>query len=164
MTTSDKLAAGALVISICAAVVSGLTWHEAHNQLLLSMKPTISFMTDDNLDDGAIGISITYSGPGPAVIKSVSYFMDKKPIGDVEKVADLTDLDIHEVEYEEGDTIGIGETQWLFKYHRRLNAKPKKAEDDFIDKLDNHLAARVEFCPVIKGECGKRCSTKGWCE
>jgi hypothetical protein len=73
------------------------------------MKPSVNFTNEDDIDEGAVGISIDNAGPGPAKIKSVTYFIDKKPVGDVEKATDFANLDdVHFLELDEGDTLGVG--------------------------------------------------------
>ena len=133
------------------------------------MKPSVDFMIADDPDDLPVGISLQNAGPGPARIKSVLYFVDRKPVGDVEKATDFETFkgDVHFTEFDEGDTLGVEATQWLLKYVPKPHAKQKDKEDevdDFLDVIDHHLAVQVEFCPVMTGECGKRCSTKGWCD
>jgi hypothetical protein len=156
----------AIAISLVALCFSALQWHEAHSELLLSMKPSVNFTNEDDIDEGAVGISIDNAGPGPAKIKSVTYFIDKKPVGDVEKATDFTNVDdVHFLELDEGDTLGVGAKDWLLKYSKKPHGKKDQQQlDDFLDVLDHHLAVQVEFCPVLNGECGKKCSTKGWCE
>jgi hypothetical protein len=146
---------------------TGLLWREAHGQLLLSMKPSINFTSEDDIDEGAVGIAIENSGPGPAKIKSINYFVGRVPVGDVTKAADFADLgpNVHYLEWEEGDTLAVGEKQWLLKYSKKPRTKQQQQElDEFTDLIDRKLAVQVEFCPVLPGECTKKCSQKGWCQ
>jgi hypothetical protein len=61
-----------LLISIVALVFTGLQWRESHNQLLLSMKPSVDFDIETDSDDLPVGVSIGSAGPGPPIIKSVT--------------------------------------------------------------------------------------------
>jgi hypothetical protein len=132
------------------------------------MKPSVNFMNQNDSDELPVGISIENAGPGPAQIKSISYFVDKKPVGDVDKAIEQTGLEeIQFLELEEGDTLAVGgKEQWLLKMSKKPHGKEEQKElDHFIDVISHHLAIEVEFCPVVSGgNCGKKCSTKGWCQ
>jgi hypothetical protein len=158
----------ALLVSILALILTGLQWWKAHSQLLLSMKPTVDFTMSTDEDDPPVGMSIENAGPGPARIKSITYFVDRKEVGDVGKALEFGNLpdveDIHTLDFDDGDTLAVGGTVWLVKYmkmaHRRKDAREPDALATFIEQ---HLAVEVEFCPVLSDNCYKRCSTKGWC-
>jgi len=154
-----------IVMSLAAALFTGLQWREAHNQLALSMKPSIDFDTEDDPDDPPIGIAIANSGPGPAVIKSVSYYVDRKPVKDAEEAAQNGKLDVDDLsafEFDEGDTLAVGEKEWLFRY--RKTSKPDQAQAErYADFVGEHLAIEAEFCSVL-GDCWIKCSTRGRCQ
>jgi len=167
MSTSSALSVVAILISLIAVCFTGLQWREAHAQLLLSMRPSVNLPTEDDINEGTVGIALDNSGPGPAKIKSINYFIDKKLVGDVNKAVDFANLgsDIHFLAWEEDSTLGVGEKLWLLKWSKRPRTKKDRQElDEFVDLIDHRLAVQVEFCPVLSGECSKRCSTKGWCE
>ncbi len=166
MATPKTLSVVAILISLGALLFSALQWHDAHSQLLLSMKPSVNFMNQNDPDEFPVGISIDNAGPGPAKIKSVTYFIDKKPVGDVDRATEFADLeDIQFLELEEGETLAAGGKEWLLKMSKRPHSKEEQKElDNFIDVISHHLAVEVEFCPVISGDCGKKCSTKDWCQ
>jgi len=86
MFLSKSLPWIAVGISLVALVFTGLQWRESHNQLLLSLKPSVDFELLDDPDDLPVGIDIQNSGPGPAVIKSIIYYDDKKLVGDIDKL------------------------------------------------------------------------------
>ena len=169
MSLSTGLSVAAVAISLLSAAFSYLQWREAHSQLLLSMRPSVDFTVSDDAADPPVGVSIENAGPGPATIKSIAYFVDKKPVGDVVKAMEFGHFkspeNIHTFQFEEGDTLAVGATEWLFKYGSTV--KSKKSADDIYalgSFIDEHLAVEVEFCPVIPGNCSKRCSTVGWCK
>jgi hypothetical protein len=167
MSTSEVLSVVALTTSLATVCFVGLQWREAHTQLLLSMKPSVNFTSEDDIDEGAVGVALENAGPGPAKIKSITYFIDRKPVGDVTKAADFADLgaNVHYLEWEDGDTLGVGEKQWLLKCSKKPRTKQDQQElDEFTDLIDHKLAVQVEFCPVLPGECSKKCSQKGWCD
>lgn len=156
----------ALVLSFAAVCFSGLQWREAHSQLLLSMKPSITLSTDADPDELPVGISVENAGPGPATIKSVTYFVDRKLTKNLEQVIDLADLsEVHYTDLDPGDTLAVGEKEWILKYATkpRTKAEEKKLEE-LSASIDQHVAVRIEFCPVLPGECGKKCSKEGWCD
>jgi hypothetical protein len=123
-------------------------------------------MIEDDPDVPPFGIRIENAGPGPARIKSVNWFVDRKPVGDVEKAVDIEKLvNVNFVEFDENDTLGVGAKEQLLEFsHKTRGSHDDKDLDKFIDILDSHLAVEVEFCPVLGSECSKKCSTKGWCE
>lgn len=157
-------------LSVIAALISlGTLWFvarqqsDSHNQLLLSMKPSVDFYTELDTDDLPVGIRIDNSGPGPATIKSTTYYVDHKPVGDVgDATAKFPNTRINELE--EGDTLGVGEHFWLLGYSKKPHAKTDEKElNDFVDFIDHHLGVEVESCPVLPGKCSIKCSTKGRC-
>jgi hypothetical protein len=154
-----------IVISLAAALFSGLQWREAHNQLALSMKPAVDFDTEDDPDDLPVGIAITNSGPGPAVIKSITYFVDRKPVKGPEEAAQSGKLDVDELsafEFDEGDTLAVGQKEWLFRYRKTSKPDERQAQR-YSDFVGTHLGIEAEFCSVL-GDCWVKCSTRGRCE
>jgi hypothetical protein len=156
---------GAIVISLAAALFSGLQWREAHNQLALSMKPAVDFDTADDPDDLPVGIAIANAGPGPAVMKSVTFYVDRKPTKDAEEAAQRGKLDVEQLsafEFDEGDTLAVGEKEWLFRY--RKTSKPDEAQAGrYADFVSGRLGIEAEFCSVL-GDCWIKCSTRGRCQ
>ncbi len=154
-----------ILISLAAALFTGLMWRETHNQLALSMKPAVDFDTADDADDPPIGITIANAGPGPAVIKSVSYYVDRKQVKGPEEAAQSGNLDVDELsafEFDEGDTLAVGEKEWLFRY--RKTSKPDELQAQrYADFVGGHLGIEAEFCSVL-GDCWIKCSTRGRCE
>jgi hypothetical protein len=158
----------ALVISSFALAITGLQWRESHNQLLLSMKPSVDFEGAFDPDNLPVGINIQNAGPGPAIIKSITYYVDKKVVGDMDKLMNFTDLSASAIQlYDltEDSTLAVGEQHWLLSYKRKPHGKDEEKElEDFTDLIAHHLAVEAEFCPVLPGKCFTKCSTKGWCK
>ena len=154
-----------IVISLAAALFTGLQWRETHNQLALSMKPAVDFDTADDPDDPPVGIAISNAGPGPAVIKSVEFYVDRKPVKDAEEAAQRGQLDVEQLnafEFDEGDTLAVGQKEWLFRY--RKTSKPDEAQAArYADFVGGRLGIEAEFCSVL-GDCWIKCSTRGRCE
>jgi hypothetical protein len=158
-------AVASITISLAAAAFTGLQWRETHNQLALSMKPAVDFDTADDPDDPPVGIAIANAGPGPAVIKSVSYFVDRKQVKDAEEAARSAKLDIDQLsafEFDEGDTLAVGEKEWLFRYRKTSRPDDRQAAR-YADFVGGHLGIEAEFCSVL-GDCWLKCSTRGRCE
>lgn len=155
-----------ILVSLGALYCTWLQSNDTHKLVMLSMKPSVDFDTEDDPDDPPVGIKIENGGPGPAIIKSVIYYVDRKPVGDVTKMVEVEKLNGDETQYfsfDEGDTLAVGGAHWLISHRKR--GKEDQAElNRFIDCIDNHVAIEVEFCPALDGQCYKKCSTKGWCE
>src|SRR5215469_16115921 len=64
------------LVAGASAVFTGLQWHDARDALMLQTKPHVDFETDSDPDSPPIGIAITNAGPGPALIKSVTFYVD----------------------------------------------------------------------------------------
>jgi len=160
----------AIVVSGIALIFTFLQYRVTRDQLLLSMKPSINFDTEYDPDELPAGIKIDDAGPGPAVIQSVTYYVDKKAIGDdpdkLVAFVNLSDSDnISVMKLEKGDTLAVGENEWLFSYKPKAKGKQEqKYEDRFMDLLDRHIAVEVQFCSVLGTHCDKKCSTDGWCD
>jgi hypothetical protein len=159
----------AIVVSLAAATFSGLQWREAREQNFLSTRPHVDFDTEDDPDEPMVGIAIMNAGPGPALIKSVSFFVDRKPVADADEMGlTYAKLSAAELDYqimEPGDTLAVGEKVWLIDYRKprggNVNQKNKSAFADFIEK---NAAIEIEFCSVIREtECWTKCSDKGRC-
>lgn len=150
----------AVVISLVAVGFSGLQWYEAHEQKSLSVRPSLSFIVEDRKDKPIVGVGLDNGGPGPAVIKSVAYYVDRKAMRDAGEAQDYCKLKVDPDgdDLEEGDALAAGKEQWLFA----RSTKNKRELDQFIDCVDQHLAVEVSYC-ALDGECWKKCSTKGRC-
>jgi hypothetical protein len=72
--------AAAIFISLAAAVFSGLQWLETREQAFLATKPHVDFDIEDDSDEPMVGIAIMNAGPGPASIKAITFYVDRKPV------------------------------------------------------------------------------------
>jgi len=164
-TVSGWLSVASLIVAICAAAFTGLQWQDAHNQLLLSMKPSVDFDTEDDADAPPVGVEITNAGPGPAVIKSLTYYVDRKSVKDWPEAAGYGRLDANEVKtfgFEPGDTLAVNEREWLVKHSKYHGIEDKKDEDTFVNFIDHKVGIELVFCS-IEGECWDKCSAKDRC-
>jgi hypothetical protein len=69
-----------LIVAFTSAGFAGLQWYQAREALVLSMKPHVDFDTEDDPDTPPVGIGVRDAGPGPALIKSVVFYVDHKPV------------------------------------------------------------------------------------
>src|SRR5215467_4583340 len=74
-----------LLISLAAAGFTGMQWYENRGALLLSTKPHVDFDVETDPDEPPVGIAISNAGPGPATIKSVIFYVDRKSVQDAEE-------------------------------------------------------------------------------
>jgi hypothetical protein len=90
---------------------TGLQWWEAHTQLLLAVKPSVDFYTANDPDSPPVGIAISNAGPGPAIVKSVTFYVDRKSVRDAEEAgityANLSQAELDYYELEPEDTLAV---------------------------------------------------------
>jgi hypothetical protein len=158
-----------LLISLAAAGFTGLLWYETRNALLLSTKPHVDFDVEGDPDEPPVGIAISNAGPGPATIKSVIFYVDRKSVKDAEEAGmtygKLSESELGYYELEPGDTLAVGEKVWLISYRKPKGGKinPKNLEK-FADFIDQNLAIQVTFCSAVREDvCWTKCSTKDRC-
>jgi hypothetical protein len=161
--------AAAIFISLAVAVFSGLQWLAMRDQVFLTTKPHVDFDVEDDSDEPMVGIAITNAGPGPATIKAITFYVDRKPVADADDMgrtyAKLPAAELDSQIMEPGDTLAVGEKVWLINYRKprggKVNQATKAAFGDFLDKS---AAIEIEFCSVIREtECWTKCSDKGRC-
>ena len=120
-------------------------------------------------DEPPVGIAITNAGPGPATIKSVTFYVDRKPVQDAEETgttyAHLSESELDYKELEPDDTLAVGETLWLIQYRKPRGGKiNQKNIHHFADFVDQNLAIEVTYCSTVRESlCWTKCSTKGRC-
>jgi hypothetical protein len=162
LARSDKIAIAAVFAAALAAMFSGFQWYEAHEQRVLAFRPTVTFWPETvAVGQPKVGLAITNGGPGLAVIKSLSYYVDRVPVSDSLTVLEYGKLNkdlVYSVDLDDGDILAAGQTIWLFSHA----TNDKHELDRFIDFIDKHLAAQVTYC-AVDGECQTRCSDKGRC-
>lgn len=159
-----------LVVALAAAGFSGMQWHESREQLLLSTRPHVDFDTEDDSDQLPAGIAISNAGPGPAIIRNVTFYVDRKPVRDAEEVwttyAGLGLPELDYLEFEPDDTLAVGEKAWLIQYRKPRGGKiNQKNVEKFADFVDQHLAISITFCSAVREDiCWSKCSDKDRCK
>jgi hypothetical protein len=150
----------ALVVSILAMVFTGLQWWEAHQQKRLQTKPLVAFYIENDTNELKKGLAIDNLGPGPAVIKSIRYFVDRQPVDEQEVLQHVKlnpDSD-HGIALVEGDVLGVGQRVWLIDYRTKNGNEIGRLSD----LLGSRLVAEVHYCS-IGDECWRKCSPSGRC-
>jgi hypothetical protein len=102
------------------------------------MRPSVDFYTEDDSNEPIVGIQIMNGGPGPAIIKKLTYFVDRKMVRDYNEASDFgkfTGDFLRYFEFDDGDTLAVNEKHWLFY----RTTKNKKELDRFNDFLDRNL-------------------------
>jgi hypothetical protein len=174
-TVAGWFSLASLLITFALTVFTWMQWHELHNQWMFSVKPHINFDTEDDPDSPPVGISISNAGPGPAIIKSLTYYVDRKPVRDYSEAMEYGKINSDIVDYfefEADDTLAVGEKDWLTQYRKpraakkagkQQDQKEQKDLDAYLDFIDYHLAVKVHYCTAMEDVCWEKCSTKDRC-
>ena len=163
MDTGKIVSWVALVISILALVISVFQWREAvaqnretAAQNARALMPSVGFFEDVGSGDSDIGIQLTNSGPGVALIKSVKFYVDGRLVRDVDVALANGGFDdglSKGVAFSSEDSMAVGESDWLIDY---------LASDVQLDRLesfmDDRLNIDVEYCSVEGDHCRHKCS------
>lgn len=135
--------------------------------MLLAVKPSVDFYIGDDPDSPPVGIEVENAGPGPAIVKSVKFYVDRKPVQDAEDAgktyAKLTTAELGYTDLEPDDALAVNEKQWLIEFRTpRSGRDVRKDMERFADFIDQNLAVEITFCS-IRGDCWTRCSAKDRC-
>ena len=162
------------IVAVYGAGLSTLVFYDQRNEarslLLLSTKPHVDFQIENDPDQLPVGIAVKNAGPGPADIRSVTFYVDRKPVADAEEAGNtIGKLSLSELDYEifdPDDTLAVGETAWLIRYRKPRGGKiNQKNLEHFADFVDQNLAIEIQFCSTIREDlCWTKCSTKGRCQ
>jgi hypothetical protein len=88
-----SLDVAALGVSLCAATLTGLQWHQASKQRRLQFDTVNGIEVDTDRSGRRLGISIRNVGPGVAFIHSAAFYVDRKLIGNLADAIDEAKLD-----------------------------------------------------------------------
>jgi hypothetical protein len=151
-----------IFISFFAVVFAGLQWWDAHNQLISATKPMVNFAVEEaNLP---LGIVIENGGLGPAIIKSLDYYLDKKRVSDWNEVMRqflITDNSIVQYELEDDYVLSPANKFWAIKYEKSNGPSHEVALVEEL--LDKHIGVKINYCDV-RGNCLAKCSTPHFCD
>jgi hypothetical protein len=119
-----------ILIALAAAGFTGMQLLEARNQLLLSTKPHVDFDTESDPDKPPVGIAINNAGPGPALINSVNFYVDRKPVQDADEAgrtyAKLSASEFDAEIIEPNDTLGVGEKNVAYTIPQTASGKNQR--------------------------------------
>jgi hypothetical protein len=162
------------LVAIYGAALSTVNFfdqrYETRNQLLLSTKPHVDFDINTYPDEPPVGIAIRNAGPGAAIIKSLTSFVDRKTVRNADEVATtyakLSEAEYTYYEFEPNDTMAAQEQEWLIQYRKPRKGKINEQKlEKFADFVDERLAVKVTFCSTIQEDsCWSKCSTKDGCD
>jgi|SRR5208282_1128403 len=95
-------------LSLTAVIFSGLQWIDTHQQKRFSARPLVDFVLENDPDDAAwIGLAIKNNGPAPAILTSITFYVDHKVVADIDGAAEIGKLNpeiIRSEGYKEGDS------------------------------------------------------------
>lgn len=106
-----------LVVSVVAAGFSGAQWYEAREQRLLANRPQIDFSYENDASEAIVGLQLINVGTGPALIKGIKFFVDRKPVKDADEALSYGKLNeqlVGGVDLDDEAIIGASEKVWLF--------------------------------------------------
>jgi hypothetical protein len=150
------------IIAVVALTFPAAQWYESREQRHLAFDATIVIDVDTLLSDHRVGMAIRNIGPGVARLRSVTYYVDRKPADDPDEVLDEAKLDSNRdwgVDMDRGDSMAPGELDWLVDYH----AEKKEDEDLAVDFVEKHLKIAVDYSTGA-GVDKRVCSDVGGCK
>lgn len=158
-----------IAISLMALGFSAGTYHLYRNQVTdderrnaVEGTANVSVLQDESDDQPLNGLQIMNDGPAVARLKSITYYVDRKPVDDVDDVIDFGKLEgVTTFQFNDNDTLAAGGREWLLSMSTK--AKPKELEG-FNDFLEHHVAVEVEVCSDVTGKCQTQCSQENWCK
>jgi len=135
-------------ISVVAATFTGLQWYEARETRRQQFDAVLELESDMELDQNRAGISLRNVGPGVARVRSVSYYMDGKLLGDDPSAAlDQAKLDPNRnmgTTLDQDEPIGPSETIPLVL----IRIKSDEERDRAVKLFEDQLQVRVEYRAV----------------
>jgi hypothetical protein len=146
----------AIVISLYALRISELQLDESRRGTQLQNQASLGFDIDTDTTQRRLGIAVTNAGPGVATIRAVAYFVDRKPIKEMNEALTAAHLDPdvdYGVDFLPGDPIAAGATTWLLDYR----SKKRDERDRASEFIENHLTVAVQYCSA-DGRCKTVCS------
>jgi hypothetical protein len=97
----------------CSRACNGLR----REQAFVATKPNVDFDIENDSDELMVGTAITNAGPGPAAIKAVTCYVDRKPVAEADDMGRAyAKLPAAALDYqimEPGDALAVGERVWL---------------------------------------------------
>lgn len=135
---------------------------EEQHRIAVESTANVSVMQDADDSQPLNGLQIMNDGPAVARLKSITYYVDRKPVDSADDVIDFGKLqDVGTFQFNDNDTLAAGGREWLLSMSTKV--KPKGL-DNFNDFLEHHVAVEVEVCSDVTGKCQTQCSQENWCK
>ena len=158
-TSKDTIA---LIVAMFSLAISGFSLYQTSHHDKISLKPLLNFVEEPDDSDPQVGLLLENEGLGPAIIKSVDIFIDRKPVKDWEQAVNYCKIKNSDAvawtTIEKNEAIKEGKTIALF-YRRTKN---KNGLNSFLDCLDEHLEVLISYCS-FDDECWKKCFNLDHC-
>jgi hypothetical protein len=149
------------IIALIAAASSAAQWVVMMEQKRLAFDATIEIDVNTLLRERRVGMAIRNVGPGLAILRSVTYYVDGNAVDDPDDILAQAKLDSDRDfgwNMDRGNSMAPGETDWLVDYH----AARKEDQDRAIDFVEKHLQIGVDYSTAA-GVNKQTCSTAGGC-
>jgi hypothetical protein len=151
----------ALVVSGTSAVFADLGWRNSTETIKLANVAKVDFDVDPYSDDPQVGIAIRSSGHGSATVERIVYFVDGRPVKDLDAALAAANLDPDANRgwsVDPGYEMGPGEVIWLLDYH----AADDEATGRLVDFIQHRVQVKVNYCSV-RQECEVSCFPSSSC-
>jgi len=138
--------------------------NDTQAQFKTSLRPLVTFDTENDPDGKSFGLAIANRGTGPAVIRSLTYYVDRVPFAVLKDAIAAGHVKSGETEYltfDGGDVLGVGDREWLV-FRRKKSGGDKAEAERFEDFLANRFAVGVSYCSLAE-ECFTICSKPSRC-
>jgi hypothetical protein len=138
-----------IVVLVSGDAVALPTWDGHARSTKYFQQPTLVFDTEDDPDEYPMGLMVENEGGGPAIIKTVTYYVRKEEVtdGNPASVINASKLDAKQTKFHElkrGEVLGVGEQIWLF--WRRENDKADTEEAArFASFIDDDLEVKIQY-------------------
>jgi hypothetical protein len=154
-----------IVISFLALGLSGYEFYSNRQRIHALDTPLIKFEENSDTDDPLVGIRVVNVGSAIAILKKVTYYVDRKPLDNGADVIEAGNLeDIGYYQFDDNDALAVGESEWMLSMTTKGKGFERKKIDHFLEFIDKHVAIGADVCSVTTGKCETECSTDGWCK
>jgi len=151
-----------IILSGLAILVSLWAAQQAREARLISIRPLVDFYRDDDSGSPTLGVALHNSGPGVAMIKTMRYYVDRKPVSDWPAALKANGFDPdadYGTTFDPGDSLGVGEQVFFIRYR----TKDPQVAARFADFIDYRVGILLNYCTVGGTDCRTRCSVQTLC-
>jgi hypothetical protein len=150
------------VVLVSGDALAFPTWDGHARTTKYFQQPSLVFDTEDDTDEYPMGLLVENEGTGPAIIKTVTYYVHKEEIadGNPETVINAAKLNPQQTKFHElksGDAFRVGEQLWLF-----WRSEKDKADNDeaarFASFIDDDLEVKIQY-QSLSGDTFTQCRT-----